>query len=193
LGWQAATGDGTGDVPSLSGFAAGGRWDACPPSAALATAIEAASGDDWQCSGATREEKLGLLRQCQAMEAWTASAKLGVLRSLIRDDDEPQPEAWSRSLTHEVALALSMPAVSAERQMWLAWDLGTRLPGTSALLAAGDLTYPKAKAVYEAFQLLTDVQAAQAEALILAELPGKTYGQVSKLAAQAALRPPRGG
>ena len=213
MGWQADAGDGPGsqpglsqpgvpgsatqdDDPGLSGFAAGGQWSTCPPSAALAAALEAAAGPDWRCDGATREERLGVLRQCQAMEAWIANAKLGALRSLIREDDQPMPggdyhgdlpDGWSRSLTHEVALALAMPAVSAEGQMWVAWDLEARLPGVGALLAAGTLTYPKAKAVYEAFQLLTDEQAAQAEALILAELPGKTHGQVSKLAAQAAV------
>ena len=213
MGWQADAGDGAGsepglsppgvpggamqdDDPGLSGFAADGRWSACPPSAALAAALEAEAGPGWRCDGATREERLGMLRQCQAMEGWIANAKLGLLRSLIREDDQPMPggdchgdlpDGWSRSLTHEVSLALSMPAVSAERQMWVAWDLEARLPGVGALLAAGSLTYPKAKAVYEAFQLLTDEQAAQAEALILAELPGKTYGQVSKLAVQAAV------
>ena len=115
--------------------------------------------------GGDQDELLGLLRQAQAMEAWAANAKLGVLRALIRDEDQPLPgggyhgdlpDGWSRSLTHEVALALSIPAVSAERQLWVAWDLEARLPGTGELLAAGSLTYPKAKAVSDAFQLLTD-------------------------------------
>jgi hypothetical protein len=49
-----------------------------------------------------------------------------------------------------VALALSMPAVSADRLMWLAWDLQARLPEIGELLAAGALTVAKAKAVNEA-------------------------------------------
>lgn len=60
-------------------------------------------------------------------------------------------------------------------------------PGIGALLADGTLTHAKAKVVYEAFQLLTDEDAAQAEAMILPVLPGKTYGQVKKLAVQAAI------
>ena len=79
-----------------------------------------------------------------------------MLRALIRDDDQPLPgggyhgdlpDGWTRSLTHEVALALAMPAVSAERLMWLAWDLQAALPGTGELLAAGELTLAKARAV----------------------------------------------
>ena len=70
--------------------------------------------------------------------------KLGALRALIRDDDQPLPGAgyhgdlpngWSKSLTHEVALALSMPAVSADKLMWTAWSLEAALPGVGALLA----------------------------------------------------------
>jgi hypothetical protein len=185
-----------GRDPHLPGFARGGEWDACPPSASLALALEAASGPGWRCPGACREEMFGLLRQWQALESRAAAAKLGVLRALIRDDDQPLPgggyhgdlpAGWTKSLTHDVALALSMPAVSAERLMWLAWDLEGRLPGTGALLAAGVLTTSKAQAVDEALQQLTTEDAAAAEAMILPGLPGKTYGQAVKLAVQAAI------
>jgi len=139
---------------------------------------------------------LGMLRQAQALESWAAAVKLGILRSLVRDDDEPLPgggyygdlpEGWTKSLTHEVALALAVPVVSADKMMWTAWDLQARLSGTGALLAAGELTYAKAKVVHEAFLLLSDENAARAEAMILPELPGKTYGQVKRLAEQAAV------
>jgi hypothetical protein len=123
--------------PRLSGFAANGAWDTARPSAALAVALETASGAEWRCPSATRDEMLGLLRQWQALEAWAAAGKLGLLRALIRDDDEPLPgggfhgdlpDGWTRSLTHEVALALSMPTVSADKLMWLAWNLQATLP-----------------------------------------------------------------
>ena len=168
----------------------------CPPSAALADALEAASGPEWRCPGATRDEMMGLLGRWQAVESWAAAGKLGVLRALIRDDDEPLPgggyhgdlpDGWTKSLTHEVALALSMPAGSADKLMWLAWNLQALLPGTGDLLAGGDLTLAKARAVDTALNLLSGQDAAAAEALILPELPGKTYGQVQKLAVQAAI------
>ena len=138
----------------------------------------------------------GLLRRWQAVESWAAAAKLGVLRALIREDDEPLPgggfhgdlpDGWTKSLTHQVALALSMPAGSADKLMWLAWNLHAVLPGTGDLLASGDLTLAKARAVDTALNLLGDRDAAAAEAMILPELPGKTYGQVQKMAVQAAV------
>jgi hypothetical protein len=137
---------GLGRDSRLAGFAAGGEWDACPPSASLALALEAASGPGWRCPGATRDEMFGLLRQWQALESRAAAAKLGVLRALIREDDQPLPgggyqgdlpEGWTKSLAHEVAVALSMPVVSADRLMWLAWELEGRLPGVGGLLAGG--------------------------------------------------------
>ncbi len=182
--------------PRTPGFAKDGKWDASRPSAALAAALETSSGAQWRCPGATRDELLGMLRQWQALESWAAAGKLGLLRALIRDDDQPLPgggyhgdlpDGWTRSLTHEVALALSMPAVSAEQLMWLAWNLQAVLPGTGDLLAAGELTLAKARAVDKALGQLTDQDAAQAEAIIAADLPGKTYGQVEKLAVQAAI------
>jgi hypothetical protein len=79
-----------------------------------------------------------------------------------------------------------MPPVSADGLMWLAWDLEADLPGTGALLAAGQLTQAKAKAVDTALEALSPGDKAAAEQLILPELPGKTYGEVQRLACQAA-------
>jgi hypothetical protein len=168
MGWQPRADDGSGAEPGssvpdpsaperdrrISGFGRDGEWDTASPSAALATALEAASGQNQRCPGGSRDELLGLLRQWQSLESWAAAAKLGVLRALVRDDDQPLagggyrgdlPLGWTKSLTHEVALALSMPAVSAEKLMWLAWDLQALLPGTGDLLADGKLTLAKAR------------------------------------------------
>ena len=133
MGWQPGRGDAPGAAsgaardPRLAGFAKGGAWDASQPSAVLAAVLDAASGSEWRCPGATRDEMLGMLRQAQALESWAAAVKLGVLRSLIRDDDQPSPaggyhgdlpEGWTKSLTHEIALALAMPAVSADNLLF---------------------------------------------------------------------------
>ncbi len=205
MGWRPEGDGGTGHAPGshpsgrahdVAGFAVGEPWDSCPPSSALAAALEAAAGGGWRCPGASRDEMLGVLRQWQALESWAAAGKLGVLRALIRADDQPLPgggyrgdlpEGWTKSLTHEVALALSMPAVSADRLMWFAWDLAARFPGVGELLANGDLTCAKARAVCEPLHLLSDEDAARAEAMIVPELPGLTYGQAQKLAVQASV------
>jgi hypothetical protein len=179
----------------LAGFAAGGEWDTCPPSAELAAVLESVSGTGWRCPGATDDELAGIVRRWAEVESWAGAAKLGTIRELIRREDKPwqptdqrvdQPDPWSESLTHELALALAASAGSADRTEWLAWELGTRLAGIDALLLDGTLSYGKARAVAEAFKHLTDADAAHAEALILGRLAGKTHLQVMRLAALAA-------
>ena len=97
------------------------------------------------------------------------------------------PGAWSPSLRHQLAAALACSPQSAETTAWLAWEQQARLPGTGALLGDGTLTPAKARAVTETFRYLSDAGAARAEALIAGQLAGKTYPQVLRLAAQAAL------
>ena len=80
-----------------------------------------------------------------------------------------------------------MSPVSAEKLMQTAWDLGALLPAIGALLEDGTLTYPKARAVSDALELLGEEDKARAEAMIAPQLGGKTFGQVDKLAAQAAI------
>src|SRR6201996_9780215 len=75
--------------PRLAGFAKDGAWDTCAPSAALTVALEDASGPEWRCAGASRDEMIGLLRRWAALEAWAAAGRLGVLRALVRDDGQP--------------------------------------------------------------------------------------------------------
>jgi hypothetical protein len=207
MGWQSEHGSGQGpepddrdpwlpETPGLAGFAAGGAWDICPPGPKLAAATAALSGPEWRCPGATDDELTGLLRRWAALESWAAAAKLGVIREMIRrDGDTPLgtaqrhgdlPDAWSESLTHELALALSVSTMSAERTAWLASELQARLPGIGALLATGTLTVTKARILADAFQFLSDDDAAKAEALIMARLAGKTPSQIAKLAARAA-------
>ena len=131
-----------------------------------------------------------------ALESWSAAAKLGVVREMMRrDGDVPWlskqrhgdlPDTWDESLDHEIALALAMPVQTAQKLAWVAWELQARLPGIGGKLADGTLTYGKARAIAEELIVLDDERVARAEALILGQLAGKTTGQIVRLAAQAA-------
>ena len=180
--------------PGLAGFVHGGVWDSAVPSAALAAALEGAAGAGWRCEGGSRAGIVGAVRAAAALESWWSAAKLGLIRAAIRQDDDglggyhgDLPDAWSRSLTADIALALAMSPVSAGNLMQTAWDLGALLPGIGALLEDGTLTYPKARAVNDALELLSEPDKEAAEAMIVPRLAGKTYGQVDKIAAQAAI------
>src|ERR1700733_5350378 len=181
--------------PGLAGFAKGGAWDSTPPSAALAAALEGAAGAGWRCEGGSRGEIVGAVRAAAALESWACAFKLGMIRAAIRQDDDglggeyhgDLPDAWSRSLTTDIALALAMTPPSAERLMQTACGLGALLCGLGALLEDGTLTYPKARAVSDALGLLSEADKAAAEAMIAPRVAGTTHGRVDKIAARAAI------
>src|SRR5579863_6552407 len=182
----------------VSGFAPGGGWDGHPPGPELAVALALAAGPDWRCGAATGEERIGLLGGMAAQQSWSGAGLLGVLRSLIRDDDlafegRPRhgnlPDEWSDSLVHEVALALAVSVPSAAKLLRAAWELGARLPGVAGLLQDGTLDLPRARLVAEVFEQLSDEDAATAEGLLLPALtepPRKTFTQIERLAAAIA-------
>jgi hypothetical protein len=136
------------------------------------------------------------VKQWAAVESWAAAGKLGALRAMMREDGDGPPVlrrrgdllvGWDDSLNYEVAGALAMGPVSAGNLAGLAWALGGRLPAIGRLLAEGTLTLAKARLVAATFEPLDAGEAARAEALIVAELAGKTYFQVERLAWRAAL------
>ena len=202
---QGDDGDGAGRDPAppgrdprLARYAADGAPDAPPPapSGRLALLIDQLSGPGRRCPGADDDELVGLLRAWAAIESWAAAAKLGVIREMMRRDALPSaggggrgvlPGTWSASLRYELAAALACSTQSADGVASLAWQLAARLSRIGARLGDGILTQPKARAVADVFEQLTDADAADAEAMIADQLGGKTYGQVLRLAEEAAL------
>src|ERR1700728_146032 len=81
--------DGAPRAERLAGFARGGEWTVCPPTAELAQVLESVSGAEWRCPGATDDEMVGMVRRWAAVESWAGAAKLGVIRELIRPEDNP--------------------------------------------------------------------------------------------------------
>ena len=185
----------SGPDPRLAEFAHDDSRDAPAPSGPIALLVDELSGPERRCPGATGDELIGLLQAWAAIESWAAAAKLGVIQEIMRRESPPSPgsdhgdlpETWSPSLRYELSGALACSTQSAESTASLAWQLGARLPRIGARLGDGTLTSPKAKAVAETFEQLTDPDAAAAEALIADQLAGRTYTQVLRLAEQAAL------
>src|SRR6202161_965361 len=184
-----------GPDPRLPQFAWDDSREVPKPSRPMALLVDALGGTQRRCPGADGDELVGLLRAWAAVESWAAAAKLGVIREIMRREAPPSPgadhgdlpEMWSASLRYELSGALACSTQSAETTASLAWQLGARLPRIGGRLEDGTLTSPKAKAIAEVFEQLTDPDAAAAEALIDGQLAGKTYTQVLRLAEQAAL------
>ena len=184
-----------GRDPRLARFAYDDSREGPAPSGPMALLVDELSGPARRCPGANGDERVGLLRAWAAIESWAASGKLGMIREIMRAEAPPSPgsdhgdlpETWSPSLRYELAGALACSTQSAETTASLAWQLGARLPQIAARLDDGTLTSPKARAVAETLEQLTDPDAAEAEALIADQLAGKTFTQVLRLAEQAAL------
>jgi hypothetical protein len=204
MGWQAGDEPGPGGEPGpgepppglLAAFEHGGHWDAAPPSAALAAALQAAAGPAGRYEGADAGPLVGIVRQWTAIESWAAAETLGALRAMTREDAQGRPltrrrpdlpDGWDDDLNYQIAAALAMGPVSASNLANLAWTLGQRLPGIGRLLASGTLTKAKAKLIVATFEPLDEDEATRAEALILGDLKGKTWYQVERLAWRAAL------
>src|SRR5579859_5824873 len=186
-----------GDDSWLSLFAQGRRGDTAKPNAWQAVVVSDLSRADRACDGATDDEALGLLRQWRALESWTTSGKLGVVRALIRRRPLPGHEGgpgglpweWERELEHEVSAALGMSLVGARKMMRFAWSLEARVPGTGRALDEGRLDYTRAKMIVEETDVLLDpAMLAAAEEMILAGL-GKcrTWSDLLRLVQRAVI------
>jgi Domain of unknown function (DUF222) len=177
-------------------FAQGGVLDTALPCAALTCVLDEISGPARLASGTTDDELVGLLSGWDGIEAWAASAKLGIIRALIRRRPHPGtgtrpgglPNAWQQDLGSEVALELAISHRAADALINLAWDLEARLPRTAAALDTGELSFIKAKIIADATSVLDDGHATAAENLIAAQWTGKTPSQIAALIARAAVK-----
>jgi hypothetical protein len=184
-----------GRDPRLAAFAQGSPADTAAPSAWSLMVLNDLSGSGRRCAGATDDELAGMLTRWAAAESWVASAKLGVVREMIRRHAKPGygpaepgglPGLWTEDLGHEIAAALEVSLSAADKLAGLAWDLEARLPGIGRALDAGVIDYGKAQMISKETAVLDDARCAQAEQLILAAgLAGKTWGKLQKIAAEA--------
>jgi len=167
------------------------------PSGGLAEMLEDLGGSGWRCPGSTDDELTGMLDRWQAVISWAESARLGLVRELLRRDALPGhagvmpgdlPDTWGDGVSHEVSLVLGSSLPAADKTVLLAWDLEARLPGIGALLADGTLDLVKVRVIADEFRVLGEEKAAEAEKRLLDELyklkdqAGLTAGKLGRLA-----------
>ena len=161
---------GRGEDPAggpAPGFAAGGPLDTALPGAALTQDLDQASGPVRSCAGASDDEAFGILGGWEATEAWSAAAKLGVIRELTRRRTEPGPDGRLSSacvdgLVLEISNQLSISKRAAGGLIDLAADLEARLVLTGKALATGVISLAKVRIIAEATAALDDAAAAEA-------------------------------
>ena len=142
------------------------------------------------------DELIGLLRAWHRLESWCASGVLTTVAELARRRPaeatapaapEAFPEQLSEFVSDEIAAALTLTARRAETIQDLSLDLASRLPATAKALHEGVIDPPKARLIAEATRILTDEQARQVEARILARAGQQTTGQLRAAVARAVL------
>ncbi len=104
-------------------------------------------------------ERVQVLACWEAQAAWVAGCQARALAAMDAPDGPPGPgdEDWVRE---EVAAALHLSAVTADRRLQVARALTHRLPGTRDALGAGLLDHRKAAAIAEATEPLDPAVAA---------------------------------
>ena len=183
--------------PGAREFAEGGPLHQAEPGAALTVVLDRVSGPKRRCPGASDDEAFGMLNRWDATEAWCASAKLGVIRELIRRHPKagfgPKqpgglPQVWDDDLTQQIAMELGISGRAADGLLDLAYELEARLVLTAAALDAGIISLSKARIIVEATGVLDDAHAAAAETLIADRLAGATHGQIAAMIAKAVVK-----
>jgi len=179
-----------------TGFASGAELDTALPGPALAGFADAA-GSDRAYTDLDDDELIGTLTAWQKTEAWAASGKLSAVAELIRrrpgeagtsDGPAGAPVGWGKFCSDELAVALASSQRAAERMLGVAYDLAFRLPRTTQALSEGLIDSYKAQIIAEATRVLDDAGAAAAESLVLADVAGKTPGQIRAMIGRAILR-----
>lgn len=127
--------------------------------------------------------RIDLLTMFEEMERVAAAFRLRVLAAVEATDDTELQLA-----EEQVALALTVPGRTAQRQLQIASTLSKSLPATTELLGAGRISGRHAEIVAEASWQLPPEVVAELEEAVLARAPRQTPTTFARSVRRAALR-----
>jgi Domain of unknown function (DUF222) len=157
---------------TLAGFCQGGASDTMAPGALLAAVVETVTGQDGAgLKGCSDDQLMGIISAAwrqQSRDAWTLMAAIGEFARRAGTGVEGQFAADE--------LHMSQP--SAAGQMDFATEVPKRLPRTFAALAAGQIHPIHLRIIEEETRILTDADAAKADAVLAEAAAGKTFGEL---------------
>jgi len=171
---------------TLTGFCQGGASDTMAPGALLATVVDTVTGEDGAgLAGCSDDQLMGIISAARRMEsriAWTLMAAIGEFAR--RADASPH----GQFAADELAAELHMSQPSAAGQMDFAAEVPKRLPATFAALGAGQIHPVHLRIIEEETRILTDADAAKADAVLAEAAPGKTFGELRYAARKLTLK-----
>jgi Domain of unknown function (DUF222) len=186
---------------TLEGFAQDGRADTMEPGPLLATVVDAVTGDDARgLTGLSDDQLTGIISAAQRLESrvtWTrlaALAEYAARRPASRDKGDRRtgapagPEGISVFAADELARDLHSTWQSTADQMAYAKAVTERLPLTFAALGAGRIHPVHLRIIEDETRILTDADAAKADAFLAGAAPGMTFGEVRYAAHRLVLK-----
>jgi hypothetical protein len=168
---------------TLEGFAGGGRADTMAPGPLLAMVLGAVTGEGGEgLCGLSDDQLIGFLSGTRRMESRMAWARMAALAEFASRPRRPDFAA------DEIASAFRLTWLSAAAEIDFARTVKRRLPVTFAALGAGKLHPVHVKIIEEATGVLSDQDAAIADAVLAGAAPSKTYTELRRAAAGLVLR-----
>ena len=172
---------------TLEGFAQGGEADTMAPGALLAAVVDTVTGEDGSGLGGCSDDQLmGIIsaaRRMEARAAWTLLAAVGEFAGR-HDGSRPADEFAA----DELGFQLHLTWLSAGEQMRYAAAVARRLPGMFALLGAGQIHPVHLRIAEDETGILSDEDAAKADAVLAGQAPGLTFGEMRAAARKLVLK-----
>jgi len=157
---------------TLEGFCEGGRADTMAPGALLAGILAAVAGDEHDLSQLGDDQLIGVLSGVRRMESLYAWTKLAAMRELA---SRPRREDYAAD---EISCAFYLSWMSVAGEIGYAEDVARRLPQCFAALRLGRLDPVQLRIIEEKTRILSDADAAIADAQLAGAAAGKTYGEL---------------
>ena len=171
---------------TLTGFCQGGASDTMAPGPLLATVVHTVTGEDGSgLAGCSDDQLMGIIsaaRRQQSRDEWTVMAAIGEFARRGGTGVEGEFAA------DELAAELHMSQQSAAGQMDFATEVAKRLPKTFAALGAGQIHPIHLRIIEDETRILSDADAARADAFLAPAAPGMTFGELRYAARKLVLK-----
>jgi Domain of unknown function (DUF222) len=158
---------------TLSGFNQGGAADTMALGALLATVVDTVTGPDGAgLAGCSDDQLMGIIsaaRRQESRDAWTVMVAIAEFARRAGTGVEGEFAA------DELASELHMSQQGAAGQMEFATDVAKRLPKTFAALGAGQIHPVHLRIIEEETRILSDADAAKADAILAASASGQPF------------------
>jgi uncharacterized protein DUF222 len=172
---------------TLAGFAQGAETDTMTPGPLLATIVDTVTGQDGTgLAGCSDDQLMGIIsaaRRIESRTAWTLMAAIAEFAA--RHDGSKLADEFAPD---ELADELHLTPPSAADQMHYASTVARRLPRTFAALAAGRIHPVHVRIIEDETSVLSDQDAAKADAILADAAPGKTFGELRSAAHKLILK-----